>query len=371
MPRPFAFLFSILLASLACSFNRAVAPTSTPIIPTSTIQATNIPSSTIAPTTAAKSSSKFGVLASGDRAARPEIISYLTDLGASWVRVNVDFNGANENYTQLFDAGLNVFLMVSNQDPQNADTGLGTLKEFPNAGFPYKSKTVYQQKVRALITSALPYLAKGRMLYVQAENEIGDATINSKSRYWRGTTDQYLTQLQTFYEAVKAINSAIPVVLSSFPSETLDALIDSKNDRHDFAVSRTTTMINSKYYDAVDLHFYGCVNDIAAKVKWFKDRSPANKVWLSTENSGPDYRCSSTPLTYEKDPARYEQLQAEQVKQRLAACAENGGVICLWFSLFDLKGETDVFAHMGLIDSYSNPPRKKAAFEAFKSFVSR
>lgn len=301
---------------------------------------------------------------------RPEIISYLTELNAGWVRINMDLNGANENYTQLFDAGLNVFLAVSNQDPKNADTALGSFKEFPNAGFPYKSKVTYQQKVRELITPALPYLAKGRMLYVQAENEIGDATVNQKSRYWRGTTDQYLTQLQALYETVKAVNPAIPVVLSSFPSETLDALIDSKNDRHDFAMSRTTMMINSKYYDAVDLHFYGCVNDIAAKVKWFKGRLPAGKVWLSTENSGPDSRCTSTPLQYEKDPARYEQLQAEQVKQRLAACAENGGVICLWFSLFDLKGETDVFAHMGLIDSHSAALRKKPAYDTFKNFVS-
>ncbi|MBI5082029.1 MAG: hypothetical protein HZB17_12130 [Chloroflexi bacterium] len=180
MPRPLSLLLSLLLASLACSFNRNVPPTSTPIIPTSTIQATNIPSSTVAPTTAAKPSGKFGVLASGDRATRPEIISYLTELNAGWVRINIDLNGANENYTQLFDDGLNVFLMVSNQDPQNADTSLGTLKEFPNAGFPYKSKATYQQKVRALITLALPYLAKGRMLYAQAENEIGDATVNQK-----------------------------------------------------------------------------------------------------------------------------------------------------------------------------------------------
>jgi len=97
---------------------------------------------------------------------------------------------------------------------------------------------------------------------------------------------------------------------------------------------------------------------------------PAGKLWISTENGGPDYRCPETPTKWDQNPTLFEQIQAQQVPTRLSACADNGGSICLWFSLFDLLKETgDVFSHLGLLDPSVSPPRKKPAYDAFKTFT--
>jgi len=93
--------------------------------------------------------------------------------------------------------------------------------------------------------------------------------------------------------------------------------------------------------------------------------------WISTENGGPDFRCKATPVSWKDDLAQFEQEQAKQVPLRLSACLGNGGSICLWFSLFDLKNSDDVFSHLGLLDQDATPPRKKPAYDAFKAFVTK
>jgi hypothetical protein len=134
--------------------------------------------------------------------------------------------------------------------------------------------------------------------------------------------------------------------------------------------ARLTQLLQASQYDAADLHFYGCVGDIAAKAQWVMQRLPQGKRWISTENGGPDCRCPSTPLCWSPaNMAAFEQIQAEQVPARLSACADNGGSICLWFSLFDLQNETSVFAHLGLLDESVMPPRHKAAYDAFAAFA--
>lgn len=83
----------------------------------------------------------------------------------------------------------------------------------------------------------------------------------------------------------------------------------------------------------------------------------------------PDSRCPTTPATWQQDPARFEQLQAEQIPERLGACVDEGGSVCLWFSLYDARGEAEVFRHLGLLDQSVIPPRKKPAYDAFQAFA--
>lgn len=294
----------------------------------------------------------------------------VNDLGASWVRVNVSLDGQTQDYGLFLEAGINLVLTISNNDPANIDMAYGTLAEWPNAGFPYRDRATYQQRIRSVLTPLLPYLAQGRQVWVQAENEVGDAALNPKARYWRGTADQYLAQLSALYEAVKSVSPNVPVVLSSFTSEGLDAAIDPSDKLHEYSSRRITRLLSEGQYDAADLHFYGCVEDISAKVQWVKQVMPAGKLWISTENSGPDSRCPATPLSWRDDLAGFEAQQAEQVPAHLTACAEAGGGICLWFSLFDLRGEpSDVFNRLGLLDPSEMLPRFKPAFLAFQDFV--
>jgi len=359
MRRTLVFLFLLTMLALAC---RANAGTSLPT------PAAPVPvSPTVSPPQPVAVNSPFGVMTSGGR--RPDTIGYLSDLGVSWTRVNIDLDGNDPDLTPYLTAHINLVITIANRDPSNVDTPYGSLTEWPNAGFPFKSKEAYQDKVRAVLSPLVPYLDHGQQIWVQAENEVSDAGLNPKSKYWRGDTDQYLAQLQTLYEAVKSLNPNIPVVLSSFPSESLDKALDSSDPLHRYAVTHMQRLLTDGQYDAADLHFYGCVEDIPAKVAWVKANMPADKLWISTENGGPDYRCASTPLHWNENPAAYEQQQAEQVSSRLTACRANGGSICLWFSLFDLKGEVDVFTHMGLLDSRVFPPAQKPAYQAFKAFI--
>jgi hypothetical protein len=313
----------------------------------------------------------FGVLASGERVARPDVVDDLTDLGAGWVRVNLALDGTPSNDQDLalfLDAGINVVLTLSYRDAANIDTQYGTPAEWPNAGFPFVTKAQYQQDLRDGLSAVSSFLDSGRV-WVQCENEVGDASLNPQARFWRGTTDQYLSELTAFYEAVRLLTPSAPVVLSSFASESLDVVIDPNDPRYTYQTMRMTTLLTHGQYDAADLHFYRCVEDIAAKAHWVTAHLPAGKQWISTENAGPDSRCPTTPISWQDDLPHFEQVEAQQVPVRLSACADSGGSICLWFSLFDLRNETDVFSHFGLLDSSTIPPRQKPAYAAFKAFT--
>jgi hypothetical protein len=310
---------------------------------------------------------KYGVHASSGR--RPDAVSYVADLGAGWVRLNSDFSDPDPDFKSFLDAGINVIITITNRDPANIDTTYGSASDWIHAGFPYRSREAYQQRIRSLLAPLLGSLT-GREVWVQCENEIGDVLINPNSVYWRGTTDQYLSMLQACYEAVKAMSAAVQVVLTSFASANLDAVVDPANPGHDYQTQRMTRLLSEGQYDAADLHFYGCVDGIPARAAWVKSHLPSGRRWISTENSGPvASQCRELPITWQQDLSRFEQVEAQQVPLRLRACSDAGASVCLWFSLLDLRGEVDDFNHLGVLDSREEPPRKKPAYDAFKSFV--
>ena len=366
-------LSAFLLVFLSCSLvpvqpSPALPTPSTPSTPSTAAQATPRPTSPFKP-------NRFGVFTGkGHAALTPEMIKAVKDFSsAGWVRINIPLGTAGLDYTPYLAAGVNVILMVSNQDSANIVTAYGTQQAWPDAGFPFQSRMVYQQEIRTLLQPALPFLAQGRQVWVQAENEVVDVSQNPKELYWRGTNEQYLAQLQALYEAVKSVNQGIPVVLTSFASYLEDILYQQSGAGYEQSDQHVRLLLSQKDYDAIDLHFYGCIEDIPAKIMVIKERMPPGRTyqWISTENAGPDYRCKTTPATWEQDPARFEQLQAVQLPGRLSACADHGASICLWFSIFDLKKASDLFNHFGLLDQDSSPTRQKPAYAAFKAFVAK
>jgi len=314
---------------------------------------------------------RFGVFVSRYDTNTTEAINAVKSLGAAWVRINLDLGPHSQEYVPYLAAGINVVLTVCNQDPANMVTTYGTLQDWPFASFPYQSRDKYIDEVRSVLIPAVPYLKQGRRLWVQADNEIFDASNNPKNYYWRGTDEQYLDQLRALYEATKSIDASIPVVLTSFSTELLDVLLQPNNPFHTPFTEHVTTLLTQGKYDAIDLHFYGCAVDIPAKVSAIRSLMPQDRpfLWICTENGGPDFRCSRTPVSWKQDLAYFEQEQAVQVPARLNYCAENGASICLWFSLYDLKNSPDIFSHLGLLDQDSSPPRQKPAYNAFVAFI--
>jgi N-acetylglucosamine-6-sulfatase len=322
----------------------------------------------------APSPNRFGVFVGRlDTIAALDAVNAAQQLGVGWVRTNGDVGDTSPEYISYLKAGINVVLTVRNRDLSNITTNYGTPKEWVGASFPYQSKAKYQQEVRALLQPSLSHIKSGQKVWVQSGNEIFDASVTAKSLYWRGTMDQYLDQQQALYEAVKSVDPDIPVVLAGISSATLDELINQNDPGHKFAVNYVTEMMTQEKFNAVDLHFYGCVEDIPAKVEAVKKLLPAGKTvpWISTENGGPEVACKSTPVSWSQDLVQFEKLQALQVPARLSVCAEQGGSICLWFSLFDFKSSTDVFNHLGLLDQATTPPRKKPAYDAFVAFLAQ
>ncbi|MBI3952207.1 MAG: hypothetical protein HY314_17295 [Acidobacteria bacterium] len=106
------------------------------------------------------------------------MINILTDLGAGRVRVNGHLDGKKGDVKPVLEAGINLVITFNNADPSNIDTTYGTPAEWIHAGFPFRSKAAYQQRIREELMPLLPYLATGRQVWVQCENEISDASAN-------------------------------------------------------------------------------------------------------------------------------------------------------------------------------------------------
>ncbi len=309
----------------------------------------------------------FGVHASAGK--RPDAPGIAAALDAQWVRVNTAMDGDDPDFAGFLASGRNLLITLKNRDPANVDTTYGTLQQWPMAGFPFRSRAAYQQRLADILTPLLPYLAQGRQIWVQAENEIGDASLATDSIFWRGTTDQYLTLLAAFSEEMRTLSPSLVVVMTSFASPNLEVAIDPANPKNAYQTGRMTKLLTQGQYDAADGHFYGCAETMASRIGWLTSHLPPGKLWIASEISGPDSACPTTPHTWRENQAQFEQLEAQQVSVRLSACANAGGSVCLWFSLFDLTGEIDEYNHLGLLDPRVTPPRQKPAYAAFQAFV--
>jgi len=117
----------------------------------------------LASTTGAK---RFGVFVSRYETASPEVINAVKELGAAWVRINLDLGPHSQDYAPYLAAGINVLLTVCNQDPSNIITTYGTLQDWSFASFPYESKEKYMDEVRTALKPVLPYLKKGQQVWV-------------------------------------------------------------------------------------------------------------------------------------------------------------------------------------------------------------
>ncbi|MGD0004248.1 MAG: hypothetical protein ABSE06_08485 [Anaerolineaceae bacterium] len=364
--RVMVFLIALSLV-VACSL---------PLKPLTPPAATNSPTIAVSasPNTPQRTNQFGFFVGKPEKALNAQVLKPLADIGnVGWVRLNVGLGLTGQDYAPYLAAGFNVILTIINKDPKNIVTDYGTPKDYPAAGFPFLKKDQYQQDVSTLLQPALPYLQQGRQVWVQAENEEIDATVEKNALYWRGTDEQYLAESQAFYEAVKSVSPKIQVVLTSFASYMLDFLDNPNDAGHAHGLQHVTLLLAQAKYDALDLHFYGCVEDLPAKIKTIKGLIPTGQptTWISTENGGPDFRCKSTPTTWKQDLGRFEQLEATQLPERLSACLENGGRICLWFSFYDLTNASDTFSHFGVINLDANPPRQKPAYTAYLAFIAK
>ena len=170
------------------------------------------------------------------------VVNAAQQLGVGWVRLNLATS--DQSYVTYLAAGINVVLTVLYREPSNIVTDNGTPQEYIAAGFPFKSKAQYQQDIRTFLQPALSYLRSGRQVWVQGGNEIADATVVTKSPFWRGTMEQYLAEQQALYEAVKSLDPDIQVVQAGIESETMDVLLGKKGPGYTSAMKYMNTLLS-------------------------------------------------------------------------------------------------------------------------------
>ena len=181
------------------------------------------------------------------------------------------------------------------------------------------------------------------------------------------------------------MNPAVPVVLSGFSSDVLERVTGPDDPVKSYQNARLGAQLALAVYDAVDLHFYHCAADIAPKIAWLTvpdppgllPRLPADRIWISTENGGPDLgadpaRCT-VPAAYDGACGVFECTQAADVATRLTACRTGGGAVCMWFSLRDAQNEVPRYQHLGLVDQANQldqtDDRHRKAFCAFRTLA--
>ena len=120
---------------------------------------------------------------------RPDTIDHLTELGARWVRLNIGLDGTSPDF-RSFRRRVNVVITFNNADPTTPIARLTAFAQWPNAGFPYKSKAVYQQRIRDTLTPLLPYLSAAARSGFNAKTRSAMPR-SPPTGARRGTTDQY------------------------------------------------------------------------------------------------------------------------------------------------------------------------------------
>ena len=76
------------------------------------------------------------------------------------------------------------------------------MSQWPKAGFPFRSRSVYEQRVRDILAPALPYVAAGRPVVTQ-DTGFGHNLPTGAGLFGYSTTDEALA-------AIESINADYP-----------------------------------------------------------------------------------------------------------------------------------------------------------------
>ena len=182
-----------------------------------------------------------------------------------------------DSLPKLVSRGIGLWLTVYHRDRANLDErGTIGVANARRGGFPPKDPLLYQERLgqalRRLVdairsTGASP----GRWLVVQINNEVMPRDVAGRdraSRFWHGTSDQYLDLLATAYDAVKRIDPDVPLAAGGISSAAMEFVLKGEQ-----RVARWyDRLLREGRFDWVDIHLRHRINDIPAKVTWVRSR---------------------------------------------------------------------------------------------------
>ncbi len=266
------------------------------------------------------------------------------------------------NLPMLITRGAGLWLTVYHRDRSNADER-GTVG-YARAGrgrFPPVDMSLYQARLKEAVRSLTGAIqgtgtSPGKWLVIQINNEVIPRDVGGKdraSRFWHGTSDQYLAILVAAYEAVKRADPNVPVAVGGISSAAMGLILDGEQR----VAHWYDRLLREGSFDWADIHLRHRIDDIPAKVAWVQARW--NGPIAATEVAGPDPRVE--PYS--------ERGQAEDLTARMTIARDSGIDRLLWAGLAENPHVAEIYRKEGLIER--GTWRSKAAFSAYMQLIGR
>ena len=294
----------------------------------------------------------------------------LDSLGVGWVRLQNQMGQANQQqaiqfFSRVLTEGNGLWLTLHHRERSNiADTV--RFDDSSRGSFPPADSLKYKDLVRSNIQPLADLLTSqgkdpGKWLVVQFANEVvpDDVLERSPTRFFHGTSDEYLETLAYTYRAVKSIDPAIPVAFGAISSLTLKIIVEAGSNPSDSlqrVIDWNERLLTEAIVDWADIHLYHSIEKIPAKVAWV--RQHWHGPLAATEVGGPDER---TGVQYS------DSLQAAKLPDRINTTLEAGVDRVFWAFLRDLDIPDDPLAQtLGLID---RDWQYKSAFPVYRDLI--
>lgn len=245
----------------------------------------------------------------------------LDSLGVGWVRLQNQMGQVNQQlaiqfFSRVLTEGHGLWLTLHHRQRSNVADTLG-FDASSRGSFPPADSVKYKELVRSNIQPLVDLLTSqgkdpGKWLVVQFANEVApeDVLPPSPTRFFHGTSDEYLETLALTYPAVKSVDPSIPVASGGISSLTLKTIVEAgpnPSDSLQKIIDWNERLLTDGMVDWADIHLYHAIEEIPAKVAWVRQRW--HGPLAATEVGGPD----------ERTGAQYsDSLHAAELPERIA-----------------------------------------------------
>ncbi len=298
----------------------------------------------------------------------------LDSLGVGWVREQfrlgeVDIDIALPFYSRIFSEGYGLILTLYHRDSTNIEN-MESFRQSTRGGYPPADSNKYKSLVFDFVgtlAQEVIYQEKdpNELLMIQFCNEVVpiDIVPDNKTRFWHGTSDEYLETLAFTYDAIKSAPAFdIPIVNAGISSLAMEQMIEFESDSinaepelREFYYFNDRILREGKF-DWADVHLRHAKENVAEKIQWVKERW--NGKLAATEFAGPDPR---TEVTFT------EEIQAQELVERMQIASTEGVDIIFWSHLVENPAVDEIYFHEGLIEYETW--RRKPAFYAYKDYL--
>ncbi len=290
------------------------------------------------------------------------------ELGVGWARIQFRMGEASldaltARTNDLFAEGFRLWLTLYHRDRDNVADQEG-FDRSERGAFPPADAAAYRRLVQETITPLVDQLraqgkAPGDWLVIQCANEVLPADVfppDRPVRFWHGTADEYLATLSLTYDAVKALDLAIPVAMGGISSAMMERIQEGVPE----AVAWNDRLLREGRFDWADVHLRHAPEDLPAKVAWVKARWSGPLA--ATEVGG---FCDGEGTCVNND-AYESAVQAEDLRQKMTTALEAGVDRVFWASLVQNLAVAPHFQQESLI---TIDWTKKPAFFAYQELI--